>query len=268
MHPELPTTDASATEAGAGALDRFVHATSSPARPGGPIVPTSLADEIAFRLAKEIMEGSYRPGYRLYQDEICARFGVSRTPVREALRKLQAQNLVELIPNKGATVRVPSRRDVEEVWAIRARLEAFACELACANVSDPLLAELDRAQALIDSAQEILETREVAPSEEGAFNARITAGNDRFHAAIFQAAGNRRLEELCLSLQSYFPKDYVWRAFRSGDAARALNIDEHQAIRTAIARGDGEAASAAMAAHIDHARELLIPYLVEHDFWP
>jgi DNA-binding GntR family transcriptional regulator len=231
------------------------------------IVTTSLADEVAFRLEKEILEGTYRPGSRLYQDQICARFGVSRTPVREALRKLQAQNLVELTPNKGATIRIPSRADVEEVWAIRARLEGFACELACVNGTDSLVAELVQAQTLIDSAQVILETREVAADEEAAFNAQITSGNDRFHCAIFRASQNRRLEEMCRSLQSYFPKDYVWRTFRSPDAARALNVEDHRAIREAIERRDPRAASDAMASHIDHAREVLIPYLLHHDFW-
>jgi DNA-binding GntR family transcriptional regulator len=231
------------------------------------IVPTSLADELAFRLEKEILDGKYRPGDRILQDALCARFGVSRTPVREALRKLQAQNLVELIPNRGATIRVPSRTEVEEVWAIRAKLEAFACELACARASETLLDELDRAQTLINSAQEILETREVAADEEAAFNAQITRGNEDFHGAIFSAAGNGTLETLCRSLQSHFPKDYVWRAFRSPEVARTLNVDEHRAIRDAIARADGAVASAAMAAHIHHARDLLIPYLIAHDLW-
>lgn len=231
------------------------------------ILLTSLADEIAFRLEKEILEGKYRPGYRIFQDEICMRFGVSRTPVREALRKLQAQNLVVLTPNKGAVIRIPSRTEVEEVWAIRGKLEGFACELACANVSDALLEELDRAQALIDSAQEILETRAVEPEEEAAFNAQMTRGNEDFHGAIFRAARNRTLETMCRSLQSHFPKDYVWRAFRSPDVARTLNVEEHRAIRDAIALGDRRAASDAMAAHINHARELLIPYLVEQAFW-
>ena len=69
------------------------------------IVPTSLADEIAFRLQAAILDGVFPPGTHLYQEEICARFGVSRTPVREALRKLQAQHLVVVVPNKGAKVR-------------------------------------------------------------------------------------------------------------------------------------------------------------------
>jgi DNA-binding FadR family transcriptional regulator len=73
------------------------------------VVATGLADEIAFRLQAAILDGEFPPGTHLQQDELCARFGVSRTPVREALRKLQAQHLVDLVPNKGATVRTPSR---------------------------------------------------------------------------------------------------------------------------------------------------------------
>ena len=71
-----------------------------------PIALTSYADEIAFRLEAEILDGAYEPGSHLMQEEICGRFGVSRTPVREALRKLQAQKLVDLVPNKGARIRV------------------------------------------------------------------------------------------------------------------------------------------------------------------
>ena len=74
------------------------------------ITITSLADEIAFRIQSAILAGEHPPGTRLLQDELCERFGVSRTPVREALRKLQAKHLVVLVPNKGATVRAPSRK--------------------------------------------------------------------------------------------------------------------------------------------------------------
>ena len=68
--------------------------------PSEQIVTTSLADEIAFRLQRKILNGDFQPGSRLVQDELCEMFGVSRTPIREALRKLQAQHLVEVIPNR------------------------------------------------------------------------------------------------------------------------------------------------------------------------
>ena len=88
------------------ASTRSQRAESEPGRGqtwADPPVATSLADEIAFRVESAIVEGLYPPGSRLPQDELCDRFGVSRTPVREALRKLQARNVVVVIPNKGAT---------------------------------------------------------------------------------------------------------------------------------------------------------------------
>jgi DNA-binding GntR family transcriptional regulator len=93
-----------------------------------PLAPTSLTDEIVFRLENAILEGVYPPGTRLRQDELCVRFGVSRTPVREALRTLQARNLVVVMPNRGATVRIPSRKDAAELYDVRAELEGYACE--------------------------------------------------------------------------------------------------------------------------------------------
>jgi DNA-binding GntR family transcriptional regulator len=99
-----------------------------------PIVTTSLADEIAFRLETAILDGLYPPGSRVPQEELCERFAVSRTPVREALRKLQAKNLVVVVPNKGATVRLLSRKELLDIYDVRAELEGFSCELAAALV--------------------------------------------------------------------------------------------------------------------------------------
>ena len=111
-----------------------------------PIVITSLADEIAFRLETAILDGRYPPGSRLPQEELCERFAVSRTPVREALRKLQAKNLVVVVPNKGATVRRLSRKELLDIYAVRAELEGFSCELAAARITDSCVTELDRPQ--------------------------------------------------------------------------------------------------------------------------
>jgi DNA-binding GntR family transcriptional regulator len=80
--------------------------------PPSLIETSSLADEIAFRLESAIVAQQLPPGTRLRQEELCERFGVSRTPIREALRKLQAQRLVVLTPNKGATVRIPTRKEI------------------------------------------------------------------------------------------------------------------------------------------------------------
>lgn len=236
-------------------------------KPTETITLTSLVDEIAYRLEAAILEGEFGPGTHLLQDELCARFGVSRTPVREALRKLQAQHLVVVVPNKGATVRFPSRSELRDVYAVRAELEGFACELACPAVGDGVLDALDKAQADIDAAQALLENGELQPDEEPSFNARVTSANQTFHTVIFDAADNEQLAQLCRSLQGYFPKDYVWRAELPAGEARMLNVEEHGEIREALAAADGKRARRAMSEHITHGGNALIHHLEQHGFW-
>jgi DNA-binding GntR family transcriptional regulator len=231
------------------------------------VLVTSLTDEIAFRIQTAILGGEYPPGTHLQQDELCARFGVSRTPIREALRKLQAQNLVDLVPNKGATVRVRTRRELLEVYALRAELEGFASALAAPNAEPVAIAELQSAQDEMSRAMDELEQGRIRPEDEAAFNARITAANERFHAVIHRLAANSRLTRMLGELQAYFPKDYVWRAIGDSAEGHVLSIVEHEQICDALAARDESSARAAMADHIEHAGRLLIDYLDRHRFW-
>jgi DNA-binding GntR family transcriptional regulator len=231
------------------------------------VLVTSLADEIAFRIQAAILDGQYPPGTHLQQDELCARFGVSRTPVREALRKLQATNLVDLVPNRGATVRIPTRKELAEVYALRAELEGYACQLAAPNVNPDFLAELDRAQADMELATAELEHGGLRPEGEAAFDARVTLANVRFHGTIHRLADSARLTRTIEELQTYFPKDYVWRALRDSPEGHVLSVDEHEQIRNALAARDGAGARLAMTTHIEHAGRLLIGYLDRHNFW-
>jgi len=231
------------------------------------IVISSLADEIAFRLQAGILDGSYPPGTHLLQDELCARFGVSRTPIREALRKLQAQHLVVVVPNRGAKVRVPSREELIEVYAVRAELEGFASELAAGLAGPETFAALDDAQRRIDEAVAGFESSKLEPDGEAAFHRRVATGNDDFHGAIHRAASNLRLQRIVEDLQSFFPKDYVWRAMRSSEELHEIHDVEHRRIRDALAAGDGANARREMTNHILHARAVLLAYLDEHGFW-
>ena len=181
---------------------------------------------------------SYPPGTHLQQDELCARFGVSRTPVREALRKLQATNLVDLVPNRGATVRIPTRKELVDVYALRAELEGYACQLARAATSGPSLPRRAGpwSRPTWSTPPTELEHDGLQPEDEAAFNARVTLANVRFHGAIHRLADNARLGRTIEELQSYFPKDYVWRALRDSPEGHVLSIDEHEQIRDALAR--------------------------------
>src|SRR5690625_3941917 len=90
---------------------------------GGLRVPSSVTDQIASILESEILRGAFTRGAHLQQDEICRRFGVSRTPAREALRKLQVLGLIELIPNKGARIQRPTLEELRQTYEVRAELE-------------------------------------------------------------------------------------------------------------------------------------------------
>ena len=223
---------------------------------------TGLSDEIAFLLRAEILDGKLPLGSRLQHEELATRFGVSRTPIREALHKLQALNLVVVAPNRGATVRVPSRTELAEVYELRADLEGLACELACERASDADLTEMDRAQARLT---EVIDSPGQGDSE---FDAAVSRWNAAFHGIVQRGAGNRRLAETIEQLQSFFPRDSVWRAIANDRAALvALNVTEHEAIAAALRAREPARARRAMAEHIAGAGAILLGYLDAQRFW-
>jgi DNA-binding GntR family transcriptional regulator len=231
------------------------------------VVGSGLADEIAFRLQESIMAGEYAPGERLNQEELCARWGVSRTPLREALRHLQAIHLVELVPNRGATVRIPSRREAEDVYALRAEIEGFACELASrrwdADRDEILGIACDEAQRAVDR----IVRDESGEGLDRESHRRLRIANDHVHGAIHAAAGNGTVGAVLQDLQGHFPKDYVWQAVSSPAAAQRVGVDEHREIKELLRVGDGAGARRAMTMHVTRAGEVLLAYLDEHEFW-
>ncbi len=232
-----------------------------------PIVTTSLADEIAFRVETAILDGLYPPGSRLPQEELCERFAVSRTPVREALRKLQAKNLVVVVPNKGATVRLLSRKELLDIYDVRAELEGYSCELAAARITDRCIAEMDQAQSELEAAVSLLDPAGAGDADVAVIQLRMKHANDWFHTAIHQTAGNAPLLQVIKDLGDRCPKDYISRALRASPEVRDLNITEHRRIRAALGAGDGRAARLAMRDHILHARTVIAAYLDEQGFW-
>jgi DNA-binding GntR family transcriptional regulator len=230
------------------------------------LTPTTLVDEIAYRLQRAILEGEYRFGTHLSQDEICARFGVSRTPVREALRKLQAQHLVVLTPNKGATVRIPSRSELEDTYTVRVELEGFAAQLAAQTDGAETARKLDTLQGQIDALQAEFTDDVSGIDDETAVGARFGAADIAWHAAVFDGSNNAQLARICHELEALVPKEYIWRATHSSDEWLAL-LDDHRAVSSAIGAGRPEEARAAMAQHIRHAGQVLVSHLADNGFW-
>jgi DNA-binding GntR family transcriptional regulator len=224
-------------------------------------VPTSYTDQIASILEQEILRGQFRRGEHLQQDEICKRFGVSRTPAREALRKLQALGLVVLVPNKGAMIQRPTLEELRETYAVRAELEGFAAALACQSRTDGLVARLSGAQQRLRSAVALFETPSIDDGTESVASEQLKVFNDEFHQLIHSAAQNSRLSSVIHDLERYFPKDTVRQAISLSSDLQRFYVDEHDAILEEIINGRPEGARDAMRSHIQAAQSMLLNYL-------
>ena len=104
----------------------------------------SLHDEILIRLRDHIVEGNIPDGGRIPERQLCEMLGISRTPLREALKVLASEGLVELLPNRGARVRQLSEHDLNELFDVMGGLEGLAGRLACENITDAGIAEIER----------------------------------------------------------------------------------------------------------------------------
>jgi DNA-binding GntR family transcriptional regulator len=219
-----------------------------------------LVDHLAAVLQSRVLSGEIPTGTRLRQEAIASEFGVSRTPVREALRKLQALGVAVLEPNRGAVVRGPSAREVREAYEVRAELEGFAAERAAALITDTQLQRLRDAQRLFQrSISTLVSHRRRAPDAHTTWDddSDWVRANDLFHQAILEAAGNERLLRTIRDLHVAYPRALTWSALSGSSALLEENVEQHAAILEAIEARDAEAARRAMTAHIRSAGELV-----------
>ena len=200
------------------------------------MAPPTKARQIQQAIADDIVHGRLAPGTALDETSIAAAFGVSRTPIREAIRQLEAIGLVEAWARRGAVVANLSDRQLDEMFAVMAELEAL-----CARWSAIAMTAAERRHLL-------------ALQEDGA--RLVSAGkreayvdfNNRFHEAIYQGAHNGFLAELALSVRT---RCAPFRRAQFETLGRlAKSHAEHEAVVTAIQRGDADAAATEMRAHI------------------
>jgi DNA-binding GntR family transcriptional regulator len=207
------------------------------------ITRRTLHDEIITLLRTMIFEGDLRPGSRISEQRLCARFGVSRTPLREALKVLSAEGLVRLLPNKGASVTRVTKEEVEEIIPVLGTLEAFAGELACARIDD---AGLARIRAL---------HREIVEHYQCGDERSYREVNRTFHETIFAIAGSKILNETYDMLQIRL-KSLMFVTTKA-PPRWAEAVDDHERMMEALEAQDDRAFALVARQHISHKADLM-----------
>ncbi len=208
-----------------------------------------LRDTVFLYLRKKILTGELKPGERLLEIKLAETLGVSRTPIREAIRKLELEGLVIIVPRRGAEVANITRKSLQDVLEVRSSLEILAIELACDRANDEAISKIEEKLNAFNEALDKAEYTEICYADEA------------YHDAIIEAADNLRLAQLISNLreQMYrFRFEYV-----KDTQAHKIIREEHKAIFDGIAGRNKAVASAAMKEHIDHQEESILRVIEE-----
>jgi DNA-binding GntR family transcriptional regulator len=187
------------------------------------------ADEIAGVLEEAILSGELAPNELLRQEQLSEEFGVSRTPIREALRQLAALGLVSLIANRGARVRSLSPEDLREVFVVRAALESFAADMARTRMTKAELRELRKAEKRFADLTHVLRDRQGGKDDVRSIASEWVRANDAFHDVFLSAAGTKLLADTARSVRRVFPGQTLWWT-ADLDELYAANLAQHRAI--------------------------------------
>ena len=221
------------------------------------MLTSTKADDIALVIEEAIVSGELAPGTVLRQEQLSEQFKVSRTPIREALRRLAALGLVDFIPNRGVRVRTLARKELFEAFLVRAQLEALATELAVPKFTDETLAELQAAERRFARISEEMRSREPGTDRRSLTSDWVHA-NHAFHDVIYRVADAPFIERLAKSARRTFSGPAVWAP---GDASiddlYAANVEQHRAIRQAIAARSAIGARVLAREHVLHSFKLL-----------
>ena len=211
---------------------------------------STKADDIARLLEDEIVSGTIQPGTVLRQEQLSERFQVSRTPIREALRRLAALGLVSFIPNRGVRVRTISRDELQEAFLVRAELEALATALAVPRLGESGLAALHAAELRFSE----LTTEMRRKAREGIDDSSLAHA---FHDVIYEAAASPYLADVARGARRTFTAQATWSARIELDELYVRNERQHQAIVAAIAAGSAEGARSVAREHVLSSGRLL-----------
>lgn len=201
-------------------------------------MPPTAADAVYEALRQRIASGRCGPGERLPEETLAEQLGVSRTPVREALRRLESEGFVSFETHRGAQVTAWTADDLEDIFALRALLEGHAAARAARRITKEELATLS---GLADRMQSLLEAKRFDST-------KMTKLNNEFHHLVLEIAASSRLTAM---LGSLVQLPLVQRTFsRYTRAALERSAHHHRELVAALAAGDPEWASAVMHSHV------------------
>ena len=206
----------------------------------------SLRGKVFQRLREDILSGVYQENDELREVSIGEELGVSRTPVREALRQLELEGLVTIVPNKGAYVKGITKKDVHDIYKIRSLLEGLCAKWATEHITDQQIEELE----------EIVLLSEFHLKKQGQGKAKQVSDLDgKFHKVLYEASNSRILEHVLSDFHKYVK---MARTMSVGEKERAeKSIDEHRAILEAIRKKDANLAEQLANQHIMNVMENL-----------
>ena len=215
-----------------------------------PATTSTKADDIALALERSIVSGDIAPGTVLRQEELSDRFSVSRTPIREALRRLAALGLVSFEPNRGVRVRTLSREELREAFLVRAELESLATEIAAAKMTEADLRELERAEDRFAALTDELRRGRTDDADRAELAARWVRANHAFHDIIYRVAAMPLIERLAKG--SRFSGSGVWAPADAGelDELYRANESQHRAIIQALAARSAAGARSLAREHV------------------
>lgn len=203
-----------------------------------------LREVVCETLRDAIRKGILKPGERLMEIQLAEELGVSRTPVREAIRKLELEGYVIMMPRRGTYVANLSIRDVNEVFEIRTSLDSLASGLAAERITDE---ELERLQRLLVLIGEYIESNDMD---------KIVETDTEFHDLLYQASRNSRLVGIIFNLREQLTR---FRATSMSFPGRLrATLDEHRHIVEAIAQGDVKEAQQAAEYHMEKSEQTLL----------
>ena len=197
-------------------------------------------DNVYVRLKDAILTGSLRPMERITENKVAASYGLSRTPVREAFRRLETEGLIQVIPQRGSFVSQPSVEDILEIYQIRMPLECMSARIAAERIEEDQLEELE---SLVSAER---------ARAEGRSAERSLRASARFHAALYSCTRNKRLASFLMDMQNQVHRVRV--LWPSTVARLEETWKEHAGILTALRARDGAEAERLMRQHLERAR--------------